>query len=337
MREMCMMGIQRSWPDAGHSDIDPREMKKLGKLAFGIATLVPGVYRLCVNGTGGTDSARYCYSVWLRHLVKAYENGFRTFPRRVAELGPGDTLGVGLAALLSGVERYYAFDVVRHATFERNVRIFDQLVDLFTNKEDIPGEDEFPMVRPCLGEYKFPGQVLTDEWLAQSLSETRINKIRQSLVDVDRGDSLIRYHAPWYESDHREESLDMIVSQAVLQAVDDLPKVYQAMRSWLKPNGLVSHEIDFKCQRTSEQWNGHWTYSDFVWKLMTGNRPYFLNREPHSTHVRLLQENGFRIVFDERITSKSTISRDRLAKRFRSLSDDDITTSGAFIQGIKEH
>ena len=34
-------------------------------------------------------------------------------PKMVAELGPGDFLGVGLAALVSGVESYHAFDVVQ--------------------------------------------------------------------------------------------------------------------------------------------------------------------------------------------------------------------------------
>lgn len=44
---------------------------KLKQLIYGVASFVPGVIRLCAKGTGGTDSARYCYSVWLRHLVMA--------------------------------------------------------------------------------------------------------------------------------------------------------------------------------------------------------------------------------------------------------------------------
>ncbi len=33
----------------------------------GMATYIPGIYGLVSKYTGGTDSARYCYSVWLRH------------------------------------------------------------------------------------------------------------------------------------------------------------------------------------------------------------------------------------------------------------------------------
>jgi hypothetical protein len=38
-------------------------------LMKGIATFVPGVRRLANRRAGGPASARYCYSVWLRHLV----------------------------------------------------------------------------------------------------------------------------------------------------------------------------------------------------------------------------------------------------------------------------
>ena len=77
----------------------------------GLATYVPGYEYL--EPTGGTSSARYCYSVWLRHLVMAYDSGLlQRPPATVAELGPGDSIGIGLAALLSGARKYHALDVV---------------------------------------------------------------------------------------------------------------------------------------------------------------------------------------------------------------------------------
>ncbi len=85
------------------------------QLLYGVATFVPGFKKLRIRGTGGTISARYCYSVWMRHLVIAKENGLNTSPRIVAELGPGDSLGIGLAALIGGCDRYFAFDIVRFA------------------------------------------------------------------------------------------------------------------------------------------------------------------------------------------------------------------------------
>ena len=73
---------------------------KVKHLIKGVVKSLPGidiVYNFHQN-TGGTDSVRYCYSVWLRHLVLAYENGYKKIPERVAELGPGDSLGIGLSA-----------------------------------------------------------------------------------------------------------------------------------------------------------------------------------------------------------------------------------------------
>jgi hypothetical protein len=76
----------------------------------------------------------YCYEVWLKHLTLLWANGLRTIPDTVAELGPGDSLGTGLAALLSGANHYYALDIIRYADTPRNLMIFDQLVDLFQRR-----------------------------------------------------------------------------------------------------------------------------------------------------------------------------------------------------------
>lgn len=103
--------------------------------AIGALTYLPGFERLiAARGTGGTDSARYCYGVWLKHLVMLWECGMRSMPRTLAELGPGDTLGVGLAAMLSGVDEYYALDVIEYANRDANLRILDELVALFSQR-----------------------------------------------------------------------------------------------------------------------------------------------------------------------------------------------------------
>jgi len=308
----------------------------LKQLIYGIATFVPIVNQYLFTGTGGTVSARYCYSVWLRHLVMAKNNGLNSYPKIVAELGPGDSLGIGLAALISGCDKYFAFDVVEHANTERNVKIFDELVTLFRNREAIPGDDEFPQVKPYLSEYVFPADILDENRLQHALETSRIQKIRDSIRYPQRNDSLIQYKVPWYDSGILEkESADMIYSQAVLEHVNDLRNTYKSMHLWLKPTGYISHQIDFKCHGTADEWNGHWKYSELIWKIIRGKRPYLLNREPHSTHTSILEEEGYRVVIDNKIKSKSSITRDNLASRFKSISDDDLTTSGAFIQAVK--
>jgi len=266
----------------------------------------------------------------------AKTNGANPYPKIIAELGPGDSLGIGLAALISGCDKYFALDVVEHANAERNSRIFGELITLFENRTPIPGHDEFPKLKPYLEEYAFPADILDDNRLKHALENSRIEEIRDSISDLQRKDSLIEYRVPWYEASILEkESADMIYSQAVLEHVDDLRGTYRSMYSWLKSTGYISHQIDFKCHGTADEWNGHWVYSDCMWTLMRGKRPYLINREPHSTHIATMMEEGFRVICDKTIESESRLTLNQLASRFKSISNDDLITSGAFIQAVK--
>ena len=93
----------------------------------------------------------------------------------------------------------------------------------------------------------------------------------------------------------------------------------------------MTHQIDFKCHGKANTWNGHWTYTDLEWKIIVGRRSYLLNRQPHSVHVGLIERSGFGILDDSVIRSASELRREELAPRFRTLSEDDLTASGAFI------
>ena len=311
----------------------------LKTLIEGALTLIPGLYpvsRKPVPETG-THSARYCYSVWLRHLVTAHENGLQTDPRVVAELGPGSSLGTGLAALISGAESYCALEVVEYGGTERNLAIFDQLVDLFRSREPIPGEDEFPEVNPNLDSYQFPDQVLTAERFNRVLETNRIARLRKSVASAGADDSCIYYKVPWHDLEVIESSsIDMIFSQAVLEHVDDLGHCYDGMYQWLKPGGLMSHTVDFRCHNTARDWNGHWTYSDLTWWLVRGRRSHpSINRLPLSQHLRFMQLAGFNVVVEQRLPLPTKINEKQVAPRFRPISQTDLTTSGVLIQALK--
>ncbi len=289
-----------------------------------------------MTGTGGTDSARYCYSVWLRHLILAAESGQNTNSKSIAELGPGDSIGAGLAALLSGARRYFAFDVVAHANSERNLAIFDELLALFRAQADVRDHMELPEVSPRLNDYRFPHAILTKDRLAQSLASERVANIRASIKNCASKDSLIQYRAPWYDDQMIERnSIDMIFSQAVLEHVDQLVSTYRTMDLWLAPEGFMSHVIDLKSHGWAEEWNGHWTYSDFMWKLVRGKDVWMINREPASHHLKILAEQGFRVQRQDRTTLPTKITRRHLAAKFRDMSEEDLTTSGLFIHATK--
>ena len=98
----------------------------------------------------------------------------------------------------------------------------------------------------------------------------------------------------------------------------------------------MSHRIDFRCHGTAKEWNGHWAYSDFLWGLIKGRRSFFINRVPHSKHVDLLRQYGFEVLYDIKNTDTAGIGRNQLASRFENMSDDDLTTRGAFIQAVRK-
>jgi hypothetical protein len=292
------------------------------------------------NGGGETGNPRYCYSVWLRHLVYAHINGLPVDPTCIAELGPGDSLGIGLAAIISGVKRYYALDLIKHFNSAINTSIFDEIVHLYKQRTDIPGDTEFPNVYPKLKNYAFPDYILTEEWNKKSLSERRIHSIKRHLIDpvssFDGGEGKIFFLAPWDDEKIIEkERVDMIISQAVLEHIDDLERAYSAMFQWLKPGGYMSHVIDFTSHNTSNIWNGHWAYSDFVWRLIRGRSPFLINRFPHSFHIQLMEHQGFLIIEDQITECKQGLERDNLVERFKKINDDDLKICGAFIQAQK--
>lgn len=314
------------------------DLKGVIAVIKGIVTFIPGITKFIQKTSGatiGSTSARYCYSVWLRHLIIANKNGFIEHPKIVAELGPGDSLGIGFAALISGADKYYGLDVIEFANNESNEEMFDDLVELFVKKTPIPDANEFPRLKPLLDSYEFPNYIFDDNYLEIILSKDRIDKIRSSIIPESNNEMdyiPIKYIVPWDdEKVILKNSVDMIISQAVLEHVNDIEDSYVAMHKWLKPNGFMSHEIDFKCHRIFSNWDCHWTCSDFIWKLIVGKRKYLLNRYSYSVHVNSLQKAGFKIICDIKNKSESTIKRKNLAKNFIKMPDDDMTTSEALI------
>jgi SAM-dependent methyltransferase len=313
----------------------------------GLMTYVPGVNGLqsrlaptLVSEFSVRDAkrfARYNYSVWLRHLVYAYKNGARETPRVVAELGPGRSLGIGLAALLSGAEKYYALDVAPYAKRKINIKVFNELIQLFDERAPIPDENEFSTT-PLLDSYDFPHHILTETRIEGSSEKVaKIKDELNALPGSTGSDEMIYYVAPWNGSDViREQSVDMILSEAVMEHVDDLNATYRALSQWLKPGGLLSQAVDFRSHGVALKWNGHWAYSDFQWKLIRGKRPYLINREPCSTHINYFEKYALNIVCELRQKDDVTgIQRGSLSHRFQNLSPDDFTTQIAFFQCAK--
>jgi len=280
-------------------------------------------------------NARYSYSVWFRHILHLREHGLNVTPKVIAELGPGDSIGVGLVGLLCGAKEYYAFDSINYTNLKENVNILEDLNKMLKNLEAIPNEEEFPEISPKIINYNFSKDFIREFNILENIDEES-NRLLDTMLQEDISEnnfSSIQYFAPWNQNDLiNKESVDLIFSQAVLEHVKNLDFTYKAMSLWLKKGGLMSHQIDFQSHLTASEWNGHWAYSSLEWKILNRNQEYSINREPLSTHLQLMKKYGFSIISIYPSTEyhanyyTESILRNNLNEQFKNLTDEDLET-----------
>ncbi len=287
-------------------------------------------------GSGGTFSSDYCYTVWLRHLHYLLENKlFNSVEdiKKVAEIGPGDSIGIGLSSIYTGTSEYYAFDVIKHASLQKNISINKDLLTNFLNRKDIPHSSKQRNTSPALNDYSFPGKILmfNDEFY-----ENKFNQIDRVLNGLDSQEVKIEYIVPWMNTSRSNlKNIDLIFSQAVMEHVDDIEFAYSEMYKWLKPGGVISHQIDFKAHEMTKEWSGHWYIEDTLWNILSHGRKYPMNRLPFSSHIKIIEKTGFEIKFVKKV-QKENIFKNRTPKVSGiKFTAEDLVTSGALIQAIK--
>lgn len=300
---------------------------QLMPLIKGAATFIPGLYRAERGSTGGTVTARYCYSVWLRLLKTLSVPAGAQKLRNIAELGPGDSLGIGLAAVLSGACRLQSLDVVRYASVERNQAILYELARLFRAREPIPDDDEFPQLHPRIDSYRFPDDLLPESLLSETLAPDRVGRIAAAIAGSE-SDVSVDYLVPWNGKMELEgRKLDLVYSQAVLEHVEDLGATHIALARLVEPGGLAVHVIDFRCHGMTPGWDGHLQYSAPLWALVKGRRPYLLNRASPCEQLEFMQQAGFRTLTVNRVIQEPTLGLSDLAPEFRGWSEEDRCTA----------
>lgn len=317
-----------------------KKIRKYKPIARGVVGLIPGLLNIFMDRREVIAlNARYCYSVWMRHLVLSAHVGGNKIPDTVAEIGPGASLGVGIAALISGAEKYFAFDVIKHADVERNLKVFHELVLLFMKKEPIPGDTEFPSLNPALDSYVFPLHLLSDNHLKKMLEPDRLKSIESGIMQLgkEKQKGLIMYCVPWDQTSLiQQESVDLIFSQAALEHVMHLEKTYSTMYVWLKPQGLISHQIDLKAHETSTQWYGHRTFSDALWWLIMKGRSYPINRVPYCEHKLAIEKNRFKRLNEIVVKKKVPVNKSVWNPRFRHHSQEDLSVASAYVLAQKQ-
>jgi SAM-dependent methyltransferase len=127
-----------------------------------------------------------------------------------------------------------------------------------------------------------------------------------------------------------DDSFDIIYSQAVLEHVrrDEFSETMRQCRRLLKPNGVMSHVVDFKDHLGGGLNNlrissGLWEQN---WFALKSN--FYTNRLRFSEIVKICEDSGFTLKTAEVSRYEVTpIQRKQLASEFSRLSDDDLSIS----------
>ena len=310
-------------------------MSKARLLLGGLKSFLPwrGRYSMVAHPV----DARYGYSVWLRHLVSLAAHGVRGPFSTVVELGPGNSVATGICAILSGSDRYVGLDVIRHVSRGSGPVVLGELQALFDARAAIPGPEIYPMGRPSLDSYAFPGSAIVGSGERKGY-ERRVASLREDLGAIAAGaagEDTLRYVVPWNADSIRPGTADLVFSQAALQEIShhgarsSLRDTIEAITRWLKPGGVASHQIDFGLYGM-QPWNVHWTWSDWTWTLVRGRRDNFVNREPLSTYVSLMRASGLSLiaVVPDEVRGAPDAA---LAARFRGLPDLERRSRSAHI------
>lgn len=306
---------------------------RLRPLIRGLISYIPIIKQIIPKtGTGGSSSSKYCYSVWMRHLIHLESCGLNNIPVTVGEIGPGDSIGIGLAALLSGVKNYYALDLVRHTELNNNLILLEELAELFKSKTLIPNGKDFELVNPKIESTALP-LLLKNYDLGEHIHSEIVKIIKRILKGTSEELPVsINYFAPWQNRNIiQDESCDLILSQAVMEHICDLDYAYESMYYWLKPGGFISHQIDFKAHETHNDWYGHYTYSDLIWKIIMHGRKYYINRFPLSAHIKAIEKQKFNIIKIIPNHSQEVPKIDINKKPIKYFNKEDIITTSALI------
>lgn len=243
---------------------------------------------------GKMDSYNYAWSVLRRHVkqLSSEQDNWHGL-----ELGPGDGILSALLAPALGAAGLALLDSGDYA--DKNISKYQQQINDFLAK---------------YSNYKLPDYS----------NCTSMNEILKH-----SGGS---YHSNGLSSLKKlaDDSFDIIYSQAVLEHVrrDEFSETMRQCRRLLKPNGVMSHVVDFKdhlggglsnLRISSILWEQNW----FALKSN-----FYTNRLRFSEVVKICEDSGFILKMAEVSRYETTpISRKKLASEFSELSDDDLSIS----------
>ena len=307
----------------------------------GLSTYVPGLHNFAPVDPPESDV--YSLSVFVQHLSNYINYQPRkVLPKVIIELGPGSTVGFGLAAMLLYESDYISLDIDSFFDSDVNLTVLDRIYHRLLEGSFVPDNisaDFLPKSNRALQLRDIQALDLSTTTITD-----RYNLIRSRIQEPLPFPSKERWATPLLPKEMytiflssrpvpNPVCVDGIFSQAVLEHVDDLHDLFFNLLSVVAPRALHSHLVDFSCHGLTREWNGHWKFSDSQWRIIRGRRPQFINRATDSNLLTFFRSLGFHLIHHEQYRNTNRPSIDEHRSRIRSSSSDFSAESSYFLFG----
>lgn len=279
-----------------------------------LARLAPRLYVRLTGQTGRGSEAesaahiaayfRQCFEDYFRILqvapdqVEHYLAG-----KRVLEYGPGDVPGVALLMVAHGAEQVVCVDRFPLVSLSaKNVEVLEQLVNGLQGRARTR----------ALSCFATPGEP------ASGLGSERIDyRIRSNGLSG------------------LAQAVDLIISRAVLEHVNDLSATFADMQRALRPGGVAVHQVDLKSHGLHQrEILDFLTWSPRLWQWMYSGKGV-PNRWRVDRYRQAVAENGLQTLLLEPTLcadpQEVAAVRPYLAAPFRALSDADLACLGFWL------
>ena len=279
-----------------------------------LARFAPGMYMRITGETGrglaeessaqASGYFRACFDDYFTRLgiasseITPYLSG-----KRVLEYGPGDLPVVALLMIAHGAEVVFCVDrfPLMQLT-EKNLAVID---DILSGLDPVKRE----RADSCFLRDKDPASGFNPERICYRISPSGLSGLR--------------------------EEIDLVLSRAVLEHVNDLPATFADMHTAMKQDATAIHQVDLKSHGL-HQTNplDFLTWPDRLWRLMYSHKGV-PNRLRINTYRDIIAQTGFNVIFIEPtlLADPADVQsvRPDLAQSFRQVSDEDMRWLGFWL------
>ena len=250
------------------------------------------------------DYFQTCFDDYFEKLgVKEHARADFLRGKRILEYGPGDVPGVAILMIAHGAEQVVCvdrFQLVRMS--EKNVRIVKKMLDRLPQPLRNRAE-------ACFKQVAHPESGFNAQYINYLVRPSGLSGLANSV--------------------------DLVISRAVLEHVNDLQASFQDMYAALKPGGTAIHLVDLKSHGLHRSNPLDFlSWSPWLWSLMYSAKGV-PNRLRVNTYRQVVAQSGLQLI--SLIPTVSALPTDvcavrpSLAKPFRTLTDEDLSCLGFWL------